>query len=93
MAVQRALLLATALVAPATALAPTPRTAARAATTTYTATVAEPEATYWNDVALVDELSAKAYARVAQMVSRETLVACSRGAAEAFERGGGHEGM
>ena len=48
---------------------------------------------YWNNLELVDALSTKTFAHMPAFVSEKTIKACSKGAMEAFEGQGGHDGM
>ena len=48
---------------------------------------------YWNNLELVDALSTKTFAKMPAFVSEKTIKACSKGAMEAFEHQGGHDGM
>ena len=48
---------------------------------------------YWNNLELVDALSTKTFAKMPAFVSEKTIKECSKGAMEAFENQGGHDGM
>ena len=48
---------------------------------------------YWNNLELVDALSTKTFAKMPSFVSEKTIKECSKGAMEAFEHQGGHDGM
>ena len=52
-----------------------------------------PKDVYWNNLELVDALSTKTFAKMPSFVSEKTIKACSKGAMEAFENQGGHDGM
>ena len=54
---------------------------------------ARPKDVYWNNLELVDALSTKTFAKMPSFVSEKTIKECSKGAMEAFERQGGHDGM
>ena len=54
---------------------------------------ARPKDVYWNNLELVDALSTKTFAKIPGFVSEKTIKACSKGAMEAFENQGGHDGM
>ncbi len=52
-----------------------------------------PKDVYWNNLELVDALSTKTFAKMPAFVSEKTIKECSKGAMEAFEHRGGHDGM
>jgi len=54
---------------------------------------ARPRDVYWNNLELVDALSTKTFAKMPAFVSEKTIKECSKGAMEAFEHQGGHDGM
>ena len=58
-----------------------------------TATLDRPRDVYWNNLELVDALSTKTFAKMPNFVSEKTIKECSKGAMEAFENQGGHDGM